>query len=69
MEQVGVNAPGTANMATFLPAKRSLVVTGVGFPSCMVCRVASGSFVPVSIAMMSFLYVVKKISPLEADEL
>ena len=56
MEHVGVNAPGTANMATFLPAKRSAVETGVGFPSCMVCRVASGSFAPVSIAMMSFLY-------------
>jgi hypothetical protein len=55
MEHVGVKAPGTANMATFLPANSSSVVTGVGLPSFIVCRVASGSLEPVSIAMVFFL--------------
>ena len=51
-------------MATFLPANKSPVVTGVGLPSCIVCSVASGSFVPVSIAMVIFLSLICSVDSL-----
>src|SRR4051812_38730975 len=49
--QVGVNAPGTPNSATFLPLKISSVVFGFG-PSAVITRnVAFGNFSPALIGM------------------
>ena len=49
--QVGVNAPGTANSATFLPLKTSSVVFGLGPSDVMTRNVAFGSVSPTLIVM------------------
>ena len=46
-----MKAPGSANSATFLPAKRSSVFTGVGLPSFISIRVAEGILSPTLIVM------------------
>src|ERR1700761_6918368 len=51
-EQVGVKAPGTANRATVLPAKMSLVVFAWGPSGVMVRKVASGKRSPTLIVMV-----------------
>src|ERR1035437_5251341 len=49
--QVGVNAPGTANRATFLPLKMSSVVLGLGPSAVMTRNVALGRRSPTLIGM------------------
>src|SRR6185437_7923685 len=50
---VGVNAPGTANKATFLPLKISSVVLGLGPSAVIVRNVALGSLSPTLMGMGS----------------
>src|SRR6185312_7357682 len=49
--QVGVNAPGTANRATFLPLKMSSVVFGLGPSAVMTRNVALGNLSPTLMGM------------------
>src|SRR5579862_1624599 len=49
--QVGVNAPGTANSATFLPLKMSSVVFGLGPSAVMTRNVALGNLSPTLMGM------------------
>ena len=51
-EQVGVKAPGTANSATFLPAKISSVVIGLGPSAVPAEKVAAGSLSPTLMVMV-----------------
>src|SRR6185503_16527214 len=51
-EQVGVNAPGTANRATFLPVKSSSVLIGRGPSGPKVVKVALGTLSPTFRAMV-----------------
>src|SRR5579859_4635937 len=55
-EQVGVNAPGSANSATFLPPKNSSVVTGLGPSAVARVRVTLGSLSPTLMVMDPFLW-------------
>ena len=54
-EQVGVKAPGRANSATFLPPKKSSVVTGLGPSAVASVRVTLGSLSPTLMVMGSVL--------------
>src|SRR5262245_45631747 len=51
IEQVGVNAPGTANSTVFLPANSSPVETSCILPSTIVLIFTSGTFWPTAIGM------------------
>src|SRR5579859_1535644 len=55
-EQVGVNAPGSANRATFLPPKNSSVVTGLGPSAVAKVSVTLGSLSPTLMVMGPFLW-------------
>ena len=55
-EQVGVNAPGTANKPTFLPANSCVVLCGFGPSALISTSVASGILSPTWIVIVSPLY-------------
>lgn len=51
--QPGVKAPGTPNKIPFFPANRSLIATGVGFPSTSSTTLRSGRLSPTATGMTS----------------
>src|SRR5579859_829857 len=67
-EQVGVNAPGTANRATVLPLSSSSVVMGLGPSGPKVVKVALGTVSPALMVIRLLLaWVGDQLEPPPAD--